>query len=314
MSIEAAPAVEPVITTFGLSKSFGDVQALSGVDLQVPPGRIGLVGANGAGKTTLIRLLLGQHAADDGEGFVFGVSASADPLAVRSRVGYMPEGDCLAPDQSAADLVAYVGELGGLPRGESRQRASEVLTLVGLAEERFRPIGEFSTGMKQRAKLAQAIVHSPDLVFLDEPASGLDPDGREDMLTLIERLGDFGMSVVFSSHVLPDIERTCDWVVMLDSGHVLRSAPLGDLQASDSIVVETFDDPADVVAALEAAGATVRARGRRLEVELADGDPYIVIRDAFAATGMRMRSLGAKETTLEDLYLAEEPFVAGVVE
>ncbi len=297
---------DAIIAASGLSKSFGSVQALQDVDLEVPPGRIGLVGANGAGKTTLIRILLGMLAPSDGSAQVFGIDAQRHPLGVRSRVGYMPEGDCFPPDQSAADFISYSAELGGLPSSESRQRASEVLTLVGLAEERFRNLGEFSTGMKQRAKLAQAIVHSPDLVLLDEPASGLDPDGREDMLNLINRLSDFGMSVVFSSHVLSDIERTCDWVVMLNEGRLLRNEPLAEIQASNAVRVVVLDDPAPVVEALTTRGASVAVSDRTLEVVMDDADLFVMIRDILADTGVGLRSLGAKQATLEDVYLAVE--------
>ncbi len=299
---------DTIIAASGLSKSFGSVQALQDVDLEVPPGRIGLVGANGAGKTTLIRILLGMLAPSDGSAQVFGIDAQRHPLGVRSRVGYMPEGDCFPPDQSAADFISYSAELGGLPSSESRQRASEVLTLVGLAEERFRNLGEFSTGMKQRAKLAQAIVHSPDLVLLDEPASGLDPDGREDMLNLINRLSDFGMSVVFSSHVLSDIERTCDWVVMLNEGRLLRNEPLAEIQASNAVRVVVLDDPAPVVEALTTRGASVSVSDRTLEVVMDDADLFVMIRDILADTGVGLRSLGAKQATLEDVYLAVEEF------
>jgi len=299
---------DAIIAASGLSKSFGSVQALQDVDLEVPPGRIGLVGANGAGKTTLIRILLGMLVPSDGSAQVFGIDAQRHPLGVRSRVGYMPEGDCFPPDQSAADFISYSAELGGLPSSESRQRASEVLTLVGLAEERFRNLGEFSTGMKQRAKLAQAIVHSPDLVLLDEPASGLDPDGREDMLNLINRLSDFGMSVVFSSHVLSDIERTCDWVVMLNEGRLLRNEPLAEIQASNAVKVVVLDDPAPVVEALTTRGASVSVSDRTLEVVMDDADLFVMIRDILADTGVGLRSLGAKQATLEDVYLAVEEF------
>ena len=299
---------DAIIAASGLSKSFGSVQALQDVDLEVPPGRIGLVGANGAGKTTLIRILLGMLAPSDGSAQVFGIDAQRHPLGVRSRVGYMPEGDCFPPDQSAADFISYSAELGGLPSSESRQRASEVLSLVGLAEERFRNLGEFSTGMKQRAKLAQAIVHSPDLVLLDEPASGLDPDGREDMLNLINRLSDFGMSVVFSSHVLSDIERTCDWVVILNEGRLLRNEPLAEIQASNAVRVVVLDDPAPVVEALTIRGASVSVSDRTLEVEMDDADLFVMIRDILADTGVGLRSLGAKQATLEDVYLAVEEF------
>ncbi|MDH3607095.1 MAG: ABC transporter ATP-binding protein [Acidimicrobiia bacterium] len=299
---------DPIISAAGLNKTYGTVQALQDVDLEVPAGRIGLVGANGAGKSTLIKILLGMLAPTSGDTEVYGTSAQSHPLAVRSRVGYMPEGDCFPPDQTAADFVSYSAELGGLPASESRQRASEVLTLVGLAEERFRNLGEFSTGMKQRAKLAQAIVHSPDLVLLDEPASGLDPDGREDMLNLINRLGKFGMSVVFSSHVLGDIERTCDWVVMLNEGRLLRNEPLETIQASTAVEVVLLDDPGPAVASLESRGARVSVRNRTLDVELDEGDAFVLIRDVLAETGVGMRSLGAKQTTLEDVYLAEEEY------
>ncbi|MGI9648964.1 MAG: ABC transporter ATP-binding protein [Acidimicrobiia bacterium] len=299
---------DPIISAAGLNMAFGQVQALNNVDLQVPAGRIGLVGANGAGKSTLIKILLGMLRPSSGATQVFGTSAQQQPLAVRSRVGYMPEGDCFPPDQSAADFVSYAAELGGLPPTESRQRASEVLTLVGLAEERFRNLGEFSTGMKQRAKLAQAIVHSPELVLLDEPASGLDPDGREDMLNLINRLGTFGMSVVFSSHVLGDIERTCDWVVMLNEGRLLRNEPLATIRASNAVQVVVLGDPEPAAAALRSRGARTTVKERAIDVEVDDGDPFVLIRDVLAETGTGLRSLGAKETTLEDVYLAEEEF------
>lgn len=297
-----------IITTAGLNMSFGDVQALRDVDLEVPAGRIGLVGANGAGKSTLIKILLGMLQPSSGVSEVYGTSAQRKPLTVRSRVGYMPEGDCFPLDQTAADFVSYTAELGGLPASESRQRASEVLTLVGLAEERFRNLGEFSTGMKQRAKLAQAIVHSPELVLLDEPASGLDPDGREDMLALINRLGEFGMSVVFSSHVLGDIERTCDWVVMLNEGRLLRNEPLASIRASNAIRVVLLDDPTPAVRVLESRGARVAVTDRTLDVEFESGDPFVAIRDVLVETGLGLRSLGSKQTTLEDVYLAEEEY------
>jgi ABC-2 type transport system ATP-binding protein len=299
---------DPIITTAGLNMSFGTVRALQDVDLAIPAGRIGLVGANGAGKSTLIKILLGMLKPASGTSEVYGTSAQRHPLAVRSRVGYMPEGDCFPADQTAADFVSYTAELGGLPASESRQRASEVLTLVGLAEERFRNLGEFSTGMKQRAKLAQAIVHSPQLVLLDEPASGLDPDGREDMLNLINRLGDFGMSVVFSSHVLGDIERTCDWVVMLNEGRLLRNEPLASIRASNAVRVVLLDDPAPAVEALRQRGAEVAVTDRTMDVELESGDPFVIIRDVLAETGVGLRSLGSKQTTLEDVYLAEEEY------
>ncbi len=296
---------ESLMTADGLGHAFGSVMALHSVNFDVPPGRIGLVGANGAGKTTLIQILLGILAPTTGTAAVFEDDATREFLAIRSRVGYMPETDCLPLDMSAADFLVHAAGLAGLPKNAARQRGSDVLTLVGLNEERFRRMGGFSTGMKQRTKLAQAIVGQPDLVFLDEPTAGLDPEGREDMLDLIARLGGFGINVLISSHVLGDIERTCDWVLMLDGGTVIRSGPLDQLVEADVASVEITGDADAVAASLRAAGAVVDADGRRLIVTAAEADPFLLIRDALAATGAGMLSLGPRATTLEDVFLRE---------
>ena len=293
---------ETIVATRGLGFAYGKIVALRDVTLEIPAGCTGLVGANGAGKTTLLKLLLGILRPAAGAGWALGHALPGEALAVRSRVGYMPESSCLPPDQTAADFVGYAAELAGLPTRAARQRASDVLGLVGLHEERFRHMGGFSTGMKQRAKLAQAIVHDPDLVLLDEPTAGLDPEGREEMLQLIGRLEGFGINSVVSSHVLTDIERTCQWVVMLDGGGVLRSGPLTEISATDEVAVEVIDDPAPLAAALEAAGATVEIRGRVVVVRAA-ADPYDLMRDALADTGMVVRRLGPRRTTLEDVFL-----------
>jgi ABC-2 type transport system ATP-binding protein len=294
-----------LITAHDLGHAFGSVVALHSVDFDVPPGRIGLVGANGAGKTTLIQILLGILTPTSGSATVFEDDATRDFLDVRGRVGYMPETDCLPLDMTAADFLVLAAGLAGLPRDAARQRGSDVLTLVGLNEERFRRMGGFSTGMKQRTKLAQAIVGHPELVFLDEPTAGLDPQGREDMLELIIRLGTFGINVLVSSHVLPDIERTCDWVLMLDGGTVIRSGPLDQLVESDVASVEIIGDADAVAAALRTAGAVVDSDGRRLTVTAANDDPYRLIRDALAETGFGMLSLGPRSTTLEDVFLSQ---------
>ncbi len=295
----------PILTTQGLTHAYGDIVALSDVALDVPPGTVGLVGANGAGKTTLLKIMLGILEPVAGRVEVLGFPVDHDPIEVRSRVGYMPEGPCLPQDQTAADFVGYAAEIAGLPVRAARQRSSEILSLVGLYEERFRLIGEFSTGMAQRTKLAQALVHAPELVLLDEPTAGLDPEGREEMLDLIERIGEFGINAIVSSHVLTDIERTCNWVVMLDGGRVLRSEPLAGLSGTDLVEVELFDDPAAVVAALTGAGAEVGEYGNRLTVVSPDRDPYELVRDAAAAAGASIRRLGARSTSLEDIFLAE---------
>ena len=294
----------PIVATRDLRFSYGDIVALSGVDLEVPSGSIGLVGANGAGKTTLLRLLLGILSPGAGEIDVLGRPVPKAMLEVRGRVGYMPEGNCLPPDQTAADFLIYAAELGGLPLRAARQRASDVLTIVGLHEERFRTLGGFSTGMQQRAKLAQAIVHDPELVLLDEPTAGLDPEGREEMLELITRLDEFGINAIVSSHVLPDIERTCSWVVMLDGGKVLRSGPLTDLSTTDSVELEVLGDQDLVAAALTSAGAVVVSDGGGLLISVTDGDPFAVVRDVLADTGAGIRRLGPRRITLEDIDLA----------
>lgn len=296
--------VPSIVSTNALTHDYGPVVALRDLDVEVPPGVTGLVGANGAGKTTLFRILLGLIHPTSGTATVLGTDTQDDPLAVRSRVGYMPESRCLPDEQTAADFVAYAAELAGLPAGEARRRASETLFLVGLAEERFRFLGDFSTGMRQRVKLAQAIVHDPALVLLDEPASGLDPEGREQMLGLIRRLGEFEINVMVSSHVLTDIERTCTWVVLLDGGNLVRSGPLesgGDLRM---VTVEVLQH-ADVVGeALDRRGLDVAVDGLRLVVE-GDGqelEEAIVTEVATAGAGLVRMIRGAM--SLEDEFLA----------
>lgn len=295
--------MQPVVTATGLTHDYGPVVALRDLELEIPPGVTGLVGANGAGKTTFFRILLGLLHPTAGTATVLGTDTGADPLQVRARVGYMPEGDCLPDEQTAADFVAYTAELAGLPGGEARRRSSETLFLVGLQEERFRYLGDFSTGMRQRVKLAQAIVHDPTLVLLDEPASGLDPQGREQMLALIRRLDDFGINVIVSSHVLTDIERTCRWVVLLDGGVLVRSGPLesgGDLR---TVTVEVLDHADTVSAALSARGFRVDAEGTRLLIA-GDGplEEAIVAEVAQAEAGLIRMIRGA--ASLEDEFLA----------
>ena len=294
----------PIIETRDLHKHFGDVRALVGVDLTVPPGITGLVGANGAGKTTLIRLLLGLTAPTSGHVAVFGTPVAKDAAGLRARIGYMPEGNCLPRDQTAADFVAFAAELAGIPSNEARRRASETLFLVGLHEERFRYIGDFSTGMQQRVKLAQSIVHDPKLVLLDEPASGLDPAGRDQMLEVIHRFREFGMSVLFSSHLLDDIEQTCDWVVMLDGGRLLRSAPLDPPSDGTAVSVEVFGDPLPLVAALTARGVEVTYAGRVVTAISSSENVFIAVRDALAASASSVREMGTDLRSLEDVFVA----------
>lgn len=289
-----------------LSHDYGEVKALSDVSLDVPDGAIGLVGANGAGKSTLIKILLGLITPTAGEVEVLGENVRTNVRGARARVGYMPEGDCLPIDQSASDFVAYSAELAGVPAKAARRRASESLALVGLGEERFRYLKDFSTGMFQRVKLAQAIVHDPKVVFLDEPTAGLDPEGREQMLDLVNRLSDYDISVIFSTHILSDIERTCDWVVLLDNGRVKRNSPL-DLLGSHGIVqMELIDDPQATAELLRARGLIVTVDGFRMSIPSADGVTTL-IRDAFAETGTGIRSMTETQVTLEEAFFDVGP-------
>jgi ABC-2 type transport system ATP-binding protein len=290
-------------TTAGLGHAYGKVAALHSLDVKVPEGRIGLVGANGAGKSTLIQILLGIIKPTAGSASVLGMDTTTETIAIRSVVGYMPEGPCLPLDQTAADFLVFAAGTAGLPPDAARQRASDVLTLVGLNEERFRYLGDFSTGMKQRTKLAQAIVHDPQLVFLDEPTAGLDPSGREEMLDLIRRLGSFGIDVVVSSHVLRDIERTCDWVVMLDEGTLLDSAPIGQDTTEGTVRLEVVGPHDLLVQILEGKGATVAVEGRRLSILDDRNDVFNTIRDAAVEADVGIRRLDAGESTLEEMFL-----------
>lgn len=295
-----------VLEVSDLTHDYGEVVAIRNLTLQVPEGVTGLVGANGAGKTTLLRLMLGLLHPTSGSLQVLGHDPQREPLAVRTVIGYMPEGDCLPKDQTAADFVAYTAQLAGIPSREAKRRASETLFLVGLEEERFRFLGDFSTGMQQRVKLAQAIVHDPDLLLLDEPASGLDPEGRTQMLELIRRLADFKVNVILSSHVLTDIEQTCDWVVMLDAGDLLRSGPLEGFEKLGTVIVQVIDHADQVAAGLRGRGFEVTVDGQHLVVGPGDEtlEMAIVAETAAANSGLVRMIRGS--ASLEDLFMARE--------
>jgi ABC-2 type transport system ATP-binding protein len=213
--------------------------ALRNVSTVFPPGAVGLLGPNGAGKSTMLKTLLGFLAPSQGTLKVFGLDVAASPTEVRGRIGYMPERDGHVPGMNAVTFVSYCGELAGLPRADAMARAHEVLYYVGLGEVRYRDVETYSTGMKQRIKLAQALVHDPDLLFLDEPTNGMDPRGREEMLELVSDLARVkGVNVIVSTHVLPDVEATCDHVIVLDRGQVAASGSIGDLKGPAGRVFE----------------------------------------------------------------------------
>ncbi|MFW6721749.1 ABC transporter ATP-binding protein [Streptomyces sp. MAR4 CNY-716] len=310
-----------VIATENLSKRFPRVTALDGLTLDIGPGVTGLVGANAAGKSTLIKILLGLSPASEGSASVLGldVAAGSDTAAtIRERVGYMPEHDCLPPDVSATEFVVHMARMSGLPATAARERTADTLRHVGLYEERYRPIGGYSTGMKQRVKLAQALVHDPQLVFLDEPTNGLDPVGRDDMLGLIRRVhADFGISVLVTSHLLGELERTCDHVVVIDGGRLLRSSSTSDFtQSTATLAVEVTDTDAhpDGTAtlrkALAGAGLEITADGRLLYVRAEGDDTYDVVRDAVAGLGLGLVRMEQRRHRIAEIFRDDDTLPA----
>jgi ABC-2 type transport system ATP-binding protein len=303
----------PLISTRALTKRYpGGVTALDGLSVEVGEGVIGLVGANGAGKSTLIKILLGLLEPTDGEATVLDLDTRTDGARIRELVGYMPEHDSLPPDVSATEFVSHMARVSGLPAGAARERTADVLRHVGLYEERYRPIGGYSTGMKQRVKLAQSLVHDPRLLFLDEPTNGLDPPGRDEMLGLIERIGrDFGITVVVASHLLGEIERVAGWLVAIDAGRLLRTAPLTSFtERTGQLVVETEDEADPLAERLVEGGMVAVASGRTVLVEIAsagggDFDVYDAVRDAAVALGLPLVRVEHRRHQLEDLFRDE---------
>ncbi len=274
----------PVIATELLTKRYPRVTALDELTVEIGDGITGLVGANGAGKSTLLRILLGLSAPTSGSATVLGHDVRIRGDAVRGLVGYMPEHDCLPPDVTASELVVHLTQMAGIPPNAARERTADVLRHVGLDEERYRPIGGYSTGMRQRVKLAQAIAHDPKLVLLDEPTNGLDPEGRDEMLALVRRIGtEFGIAVLITSHLLGELEHVCDHIVVLDSGRLLRSESTAALTAETGVLaVEVTDGTDRLASALTAAGLRVRPDGPLLLVGIEGEKTYDAVRDAAA--------------------------------
>jgi ABC-2 type transport system ATP-binding protein len=301
-----------LIATESLTKRYPNgVTALSNLTVALEPGIVGLVGANGAGKSTLIKILLGLLPPTSGRARVLDLDPMTDPAQVRARVGYMPENDCLPPDLIAAEFVTHMARMSGLPRTSARERASEALRHVGLYEERYRQIGGYSTGMKQRVKLAQALVHDPDLLLLDEPTNGLDPAGREAMLTLIHRIGtEFGISVVVCSHLLGEVERICDALIAIDAGQLLRAARVDTMtRERDVLVVEVAEGTPELAAHLRALGHDVAEEGHTLLIPLSGDDTYDVILGAVADLDLPLHRLDRRRHRLAELFAREAAHV-----
>jgi ABC-2 type transport system ATP-binding protein len=295
----------PLIATQALTKRYpGGVTALEDLTVELEQGVIGLVGANGAGKSTLLRILLGLLPATSGTATVLGYDVAKQGTTLRRFVGYMPESDCLPPDATAADFVGQMARLSGLPATAARERAAEVLRHVGLYEERYRPMAGYSTGMRQRVKLAQALVHDPQLLLLDEPTNGLDPAGRDEMLALVKRTGsEFGIAVIVASHLLGEIERVCDHLVAIDAGHLIRSAPLTTFtERTGMLAIDVEEGAAALADALKVAGLDAVADGRTVLIELVDDRPWDLVRDTVADLGLALVRIEQRRRGLEELF------------
>ena len=301
-----------LISIRALTKRYGThVTALDGLTVDIEPGLVGLVGSNGAGKSTLIKILLGLVTPTSGAASVFDLDVRTRGTDIRQRVGYMPEHDCLPPDTTATDWVSHLALMSGLPRTAARERTAEVLRHVGLYEERYRAIGGYSTGMKQRVKLAQALVHDPKLLLLDEPTNGLDPAGRDEMLELVHRTGtEFGMAVIVASHLLGEIERVCTYLVAIEGGRLLRSAPLGSFTGGTGTLAVEVDEAASKLAArLIELGLTTAIDGRAVLVAINGDATYDIVRDAVVELGLPLVRIEPRRHRLEDLF-RDEPVAA----
>lgn len=300
-------AEQPGLVQFdALTVAYGALQALAGVSGTFGAGATGLLGPNGAGKTTLLKTLLGFLTPASGSVRAFGVDPVRSPLEVRRRIGYLPEQDCHIPGMTATAFVAFAGELSGMPRGDAISRAHEVLYYVGLEEARYRTVDTYSAGMKQRVKLAQALVHDPDLLLLDEPTNGLDPNGRDEMLALIVDIRDRRqMNLVLCSHLLRDVEQVCDRVIVFNQGRVAAAGRIAELTGPRRAAfdVRVKGDIAALLTDLKDVGCEWTEAEDAYRVFLPDGHgPELIFRTA-AACGVQIRYLRPGAETLEDVFL-----------
>jgi ABC-2 type transport system ATP-binding protein len=289
-----------------VTKTYGPVTALNALSLTVPIGAVGLLGPNGSGKTTMIRTLLGLVPADRGSGAILDLDFRTRQLDIRRLVGFAPEDECLFPRVSGIEFAAYAGELVGMRTKDAMQRAHEVLDYVGLGEARYRQVASFSTGMKQRLKLASAIVHDPKLLILDEPTNGMDPEGRKEIIELAKDLAhNKGMSLIFSSHLLPDVEAVCDHIVVLGAGRLLAEGKIKDLKQLHKQLFEVRlkDDPAAFAQKLTALGCEARISDDLLLVQLPEGQSPQLVWRAAAEHRVQIRFLRPQRSTLEEIFM-----------
>jgi ABC-2 type transport system ATP-binding protein len=299
--------MKEIIELENISFSYGRVQAVSNLSLTLTTGVFGLLGPNGAGKTTLLKLLLGFLTPTAGKGEIMGRALADKEKSLRQAIGYMPESDCVIPGMDAVSLTAYLGELSGMPRQEAMKRAHDVLYYVGLDESRYRLVDTYSTGMKQRLKLAQALVHDPKLLLLDEPTSGMDPAGRKEMLELIQDIAKKeSMNIIISSHLLPDIESTCRQVVIMNKGRIAAEESIADLKKDNFRVfeVKVVGEQARFFERLEAMGCQVQENEKAMfKIRLPGGISPAALFDAAYGSGTQIRHFRQSKTTLEDAFM-----------
>jgi ABC-2 type transport system ATP-binding protein len=298
-----------VASISNLTVRYGSRTVIPDLSVEIPEGSVGLLGPNGAGKTTLLKTLLGFVRPAAGSGEVLGLNVLTQALRVRQRIGLMPEVDCHIPGMNAVSFVSYAGELAGMPPAQALRRAHECLEYCGLGEARYRNVETYSTGMKQRIKLAQAIVHGPKLIFLDEPTNGLDPDGREHMLGLIRDITQHkGVNVLVSSHLLPDIERTCEQVVVMKSGKIAAQGSIADLRATGGqhVDVELREMSDWFLNALRQRGVQVlQVVGTRCRLAFPEpnGGPGRTLFEVARESGAQVREFRSAQRSLEDIFL-----------
>jgi ABC-2 type transport system ATP-binding protein len=295
-----------LLTAEKLTKHYKDVVALDSVSFDISEGITGILGENGAGKSTAIKLFLGLIQPTSGSAKALGQDAHVS-IAVRAKLGYMPEHDCLPSNITAAEFLGHMAEVSGLPPSHARTRAADTLRHVGLFEERYRSMGGYSTGMKQRVKLAQALVHDPTFVFLDEPTAGLDPGGREEMLELVRKTHrEFGISILFSSHLMADVERACDRIIVLQSGRLVESGEVTHFtKETETVFIEVDSNRERLVAALEQRGIAVTADGHGLYIEGPDESVYDQVRDALVEAEAPLRRMAPRRRALAELFQHE---------
>jgi len=298
--------VKTLLTAENLTKHYKDVVALDGVSFEISEGITGILGENGAGKSTAIKLFLGLIQPTSGAAMALGQNAH-ESIAVRAKLGYMPEHDCLPSNVAATEFLSHMAEVSGLPPKHARTRAADTLRHVGLFEERYRSMGGYSTGMKQRVKLAQALVHDPTFVFLDEPTAGLDPGGREEMLELVRKTHrEFGISILFSSHLMADVERACDRIIVLQSGRLVQSGEVTHFtKETETVFIEVDSNRERLVTALERRGVAVASDGHGLYIEGPDESVYDHVRDALVEAEAPLRRMAPRRRALAELFQRE---------